>query len=175
LNTVAANLAATVNSVQTSGYTLNGTAATNMPFFVSNPGTNSTSGITAQNIALSSYVDTSSPSNINNIAASKNGDPGDGSNAIALADSLSNGSNSAVSSYQTMLASIGTNAQQAKINDQNAQLLVKQISNQRQQVSGVSLDEEASNLIRYQYQYQAAARVISVFNTVMDSLMNLIQ
>jgi flagellar hook-associated protein 1 FlgK len=49
---------------------------------------------------------------------------------------------------------------------------VNQLQNQRQQSAGVSLDEEATHLIQYQRAYQAAARVISVVDSMLDTLIN---
>ena len=51
-------------------------------------------------------------------------------------------------------------------------MLVNQLNNQRQQASAVSLDEETTHLIQYQHAYQAAARVISVVDSMLDTLIN---
>ena len=51
-------------------------------------------------------------------------------------------------------------------------VLVDQLKRQRQQVSGVSLDEETTHLIQYQHAYQAAARVISIVDGMLDTLIN---
>jgi len=47
------------------------------------------------------------------------------------------------------------------------------VSNQRESVSGVSIDEEMSNLIKFQYAYQAAARLINTADTLMSALMEI--
>ena len=54
----------------------------------------------------------------------------------------------------------------------NQQVLVAQLQQQRQQLSGVSIDEEATHLIQYQRAYQAAARVVSVMDSMLDTLIN---
>ena len=46
------------------------------------------------------------------------------------------------------------------------------ISNQRQSVSGVSLDEEMTNLISYQRAYQASARMMTTIDSTLDTLIN---
>jgi flagellar hook-associated protein 1 FlgK len=45
----------------------------------------------------------------------------------------------------------------------------------RNQVSGVSLDEEAVNVLQFQRAYQAAAQVLTVLNSLADSVLNLVQ
>ena len=55
---------------------------------------------------------------------------------------------------------------------QTAQSLLTAISNQRQSVSGVSLDEEMTNLITYQQAYQASARVMNAINETLNTLIN---
>ena len=49
---------------------------------------------------------------------------------------------------------------------------MNQLDRQRQDTSGVSLDEEATHLIQYQRAYEAAARVISVSDSMLDTLIN---
>ena len=60
----------------------------------------------------------------------------------------------------------------AKSQSANQQILVNQLTNQRAQTSSVSLDEETTHLIQYQHAYQAAARVISVVDGMLDTLIN---
>jgi flagellar hook-associated protein 1 len=47
------------------------------------------------------------------------------------------------------------------------------LHNQRGRISGVSLDEEAANLIRYQRAFEAAARVVTTINEMFDAAINL--
>ncbi|MDR1363818.1 MAG: flagellar hook-associated protein FlgK [Spirochaetaceae bacterium] len=51
--------------------------------------------------------------------------------------------------------------------------IMKQLNDMRQSVSGVNMDEELSNMIKYQHGYQAAARFVSTVNSMLDILMNL--
>ena len=48
-----------------------------------------------------------------------------------------------------------------------------QLENSRDQISGVSLDEEAIDLMRFQKAYQAAAKLINVVNQLMDEVLNI--
>jgi flagellar hook-associated protein 1 FlgK len=50
---------------------------------------------------------------------------------------------------------------------------VQQLQNQRNSVSGVSLDEEAANLVQFQRAYQAAARIVNVIDTLTQTAINL--
>jgi len=62
--------------------------------------------------------------------------------------------------------------QQVKINLQVEESILQQAIERRESVSGVNLDEEAADLIRYQQAYQAAARVIQTSQELFDSLLN---
>jgi flagellar hook-associated protein 1 FlgK len=74
--------------------------------------------------------------------------------------------------YAQEIATIGVKSATATGQSNNRQVMVNQLTTQRQQVSGVSLDEEASHLIQYQHAYQAAARVITVMDSLLDTLIN---
>jgi flagellar hook-associated protein 1 FlgK len=52
-------------------------------------------------------------------------------------------------------------------------LIMKQLHDMRQSISGVNIDEELANMIRYQHGYNAAARFISTVNAMLDTLMRL--
>lgn len=104
------------------------------------------------------------------------GGTGDNRNAQALYNSLSSktlsgGTASLNDTTNRLIGNIGVMTQQAQAN-RDAQSVVKQeASNARDSVSGVNLDEEAANLIKYQQAYQAAAQLIGVANTLFDSLL----
>jgi len=66
------------------------------------------------------------------------------------------------------VGNFGANAQ-ADVNASN--LSVQQITDQRSAVSGVSLDEETTNMIRYQRAYEAGARVVTTVDSMFDTLM----
>jgi flagellar hook-associated protein 1 FlgK len=62
--------------------------------------------------------------------------------------------------------------QNATTNQTNAQAVLAAVSNQRQSVSGVSLDEEMTNLITFQRGYQASAQALNVMNEMLNTLIN---
>jgi len=100
---------------------------------------------------------------------------GDNRNALALAtiqqsQTMINGTASLQESYAQMVGSIGADTRRAEINMESHQGLLDQAILTRDSVSGVNLDEEAANLLRYQQAYQAAAQVVSVASTLFDTL-----
>ena len=105
---------------------------------------------------------------------------GDNSNALALGKTadlgvLGGGTVSAGSAYANLVADTGTMGAQAKVTLDAQTSLFQQAQQSQQAVAGVNLDEEASNLIRYQQSYQAAAQVISTANTLFNTLINAVK
>jgi flagellar hook-associated protein 1 FlgK len=74
--------------------------------------------------------------------------------------------------YGQQVSALGVASSAAKSQVTNQQVLVDQLTKQREQTSAVSLDEETTHLIQYQHAYQAAARVISVMDQMLDTLIN---
>jgi flagellar hook-associated protein 1 FlgK len=74
--------------------------------------------------------------------------------------------------YAGLVGKIGAASSQAAEMSVNQQLVVDQLNNQVQQISGVSLDEEATDMIKFQHAYQAAARVITTMDEMLDTLIN---
>jgi flagellar hook-associated protein 1 FlgK len=113
----------------------------------------------------------------NAVAAAATGEGSAGNtNASALADL----SNVNVASGQTasgflasFLGQIGNDTSAATTNNSAQQATLTQLTTQRDSLSGVSLDEEASNLTQYQRAYQAAAQVFNIANTIIASALNL--
>jgi len=78
----------------------------------------------------------------------------------------------AVNFYAALVGRIGSDSQQATTMQGNQDLIVQHLSEQRQSESGVSLDEEATNMIVFQRGYQAASRVITTMDQMLDQLIN---
>ncbi len=86
------------------------------------------------------------------------------------------GSNSSLmTDYQSMISTVGVEGQRAKQMADNQDVLVDQLSNQRQSISGVSLDEEMTNMLKYQQAYAAASKIITTTNQMLDTLMGIIR
>jgi flagellar hook-associated protein 1 FlgK len=71
------------------------------------------------------------------------------------------------------VTAVGTLTSEAKINAESTESLKRQMLARRDNESGVSLDEEAANLIKYQMAYQASARVVSSVQQVFDALLQI--
>ncbi len=105
------------------------------------------------------------------------GGVGDNRNALLLSDLaniklLSNGTASINDSYSSLVSDVGTATKQSQLSSLSHSRVLDQAIASRESVSGVNLDEEAANLIRYQQAYQAAAQVIAVANTLFDTILN---
>ena len=104
--------------------------------------------------------------------------PGDNINArliACLVDKafMSKGTTPA-SYYGVIVSNVGTAAaaSKTKLDFQNS--LVDSLEARRQELSGVNLDEEAANVIQYQKAYQAAAKLVSVADTLLDTLLTMV-
>jgi len=103
---------------------------------------------------------------------------GDNSNALKLSalqldNTLKGNTVSYQDLYGQMVVSIGTKTNQANINVQAQQGLLDQAVAAREAKSGVNLDEEAADMIKYQQMYQAAAKIISVADTTFQSILSI--
>ena len=74
--------------------------------------------------------------------------------------------------YAGLVGNLGAASSQASEMSQNQQLVVAQLTTQVSEQSGVSLDEEATNMLQFQHAYQAAARVITTMDQMLDTLIN---
>lgn len=86
---------------------------------------------------------------------------------------LSSDNSTAQQNYDALVTQIGSDTQSANSNQTTAQSLLTSISNQRQSVSGVSLDEEMTNLITYQQAYQASARMMTAIDDTLQTLFSM--
>jgi len=143
LDAVAADLVSSVNALHTS-----------TPFF-------DTAGTTAATINVVATTAT--------VQTGSGGAAGENDVAQAIAQLRGGTTDQA---YRALVARIGTESQAAVRAQSTAQSLVDAIDNRRQSVAGVSLDEEMTNLIRFQRGYQASARTMSTMDEMLDTLVN---
>ena len=101
------------------------------------------------------------------VQASSTEAPGGNDVAIAIA-SLRGGT--AEQGYSALVGLVGSTVQGAKDEQANLQTTLTAIGNQRQAVSGVSLDEEMTNLITFQRGYQASARTLTAMDEMLETL-----
>jgi len=166
LNRFAAELAAGVNGVHQSGMDLDG-----------NPGTAFFS-VTSGNESRTISVDLSNP---RNVAASVPGaGVGDGTIAQEIAD-LRDQTFSALAGqslngfYSQLIFEVGLESRFVEGSLETQSNILADLSARRESVSGVSLDEEAVNLLQFQRSYQASARVIQVIDLLLEETINLIR
>jgi flagellar hook-associated protein 1 FlgK len=134
------------------------------------------SGTNAGSIA----VNTQAANNPNLLAAAQNGDPGDNSNALAIAGFATTSqpllaNQSWNDSYNAMIGGIANTTAAANANANSTQDIVQTLQTQQQNVSGVSLDQETINMMTEQRMYQGAAMFISTVNQMMQTLIQMAQ
>lgn len=105
---------------------------------------------------------------------------GDNTNALALAGlqtalTVENGTTNFQGAYAQMISDVGTRARQAEIGHTAQQALQRQAVSDRAAVAGVNLDEEAANLLRFQQAYQAMAQVVTVADSMFQTLLNAVR
>ena len=110
------------------------------------------------------------------VLSDNTGAPGDNRNALRLADmrtrSLMLGGTSTLhDTHNLMVADVGARTSLAQTNHEVRRELLQQAEKAREEVSGVNLDEEAADLVRFQQAYQASARVVATANTLFESLL----
>jgi len=92
-----------------------------------------------------------------------------GGNEVALAVAALRGG-AAEQGYATLVEKLGSDVRSAKDEQTTLQGTVTSINDQRQSVSGVSLDEEMTNLISFQRGYQASARTLTAMDSMLETL-----
>ncbi len=106
--------------------------------------------------------------------------PGDNRNAIAIANLKSSrilSGNTATfdAYYESFVGDLGYAVQQASSSYSHQSEMVHQLENHRESISGVSVDEEMVNLVKFQNAYQAAAKLISTADEMMQSVLNMVR
>jgi flagellar hook-associated protein 1 FlgK len=92
-------------------------------------------------------------------------------NSVALAIRALRGG-TADTTYSGLVRQIGSDVQTATSANTTANSVLTSITAQRQSVSGVSMDEEMANMIRFQRGYQAAARALTTMDDLLNTLIN---
>ena len=77
--------------------------------------------------------------------------------------------------FSSLISQAGSDTQNAALNLDHHTMTVNEMDNYRESVSGVSLDEELSNLIKYQRSYQASSKLISSATEMMDMVIAMIR
>jgi flagellar hook-associated protein 1 FlgK len=119
------------------------------------------------------------PNNGDSFLLTRNaGATADGRNVLVLAelqtwDTMSGKTASFQESYAQLVSDNGNRTRQAQIGGEAQNSLLKQARASRDSLSGVNLDEEAANLIRYQQAYQASAKALQIATNLFDTILDL--
>jgi len=164
LDTLAGGLSTALNAANRSGSDLTGTAGGAL--FTAPPA--SGTGAAADMTLL--ITDPSL------LAASSDGTPGSNGNLAkftAVSTQTIASGQTPTDYYANLVFQIGSDVSNGTAESDASNLILQQLQDQRASLSGVSLDEEAANLVRYQQSYSAAARVVSTLNDLLDTAVNL--
>lgn len=164
LDTLVAQVVNDVNAVHAAGYGLDGVTGRN--FFT---------GTSAATVAVNATI-ANAP---NAVAASTTagGVPGDAHNALALADlqnvrGLAGGTQTYDEFYASLVSGIGVTVNSTKARGEAQSLVLEQLTARREGASGVNVDEEMVNLVKYQRAFEAASRLVKVADDMLDTLIN---
>jgi flagellar hook-associated protein 1 FlgK len=169
LDALADTLSTAVNTLHTGGFDLYGDAGAD--FF---------EGSGAADMAVN--PDILADSNLIAAASAAAAVPGDASNAAAIADlrtALKMGGPPPTSTFDdaanALVSQVGHDVQEAKSYQSHQADMLTYLDNYRESVAGVNLDEEMVNLVKYQAAYNAAAKMITMGDELLNSLMNMIR
>lgn len=170
-----------INGLHQLGYTLDGTTNPGLPFFTFS----GDSPNAAANFKLNPQINANPNLIASSLRTEKKGDVVSvikGNNTLALlmgnlkqTTFLSpDGKRDAKvdSYYSSMVGQLGVQSAEATRQTKNSEVLLKQAESSRQSISGVSLDEEMAELMKYQHAYSAAARFMTTFDQMLDKLIN---
>jgi flagellar hook-associated protein 1 FlgK len=163
LNTLASQFASSFNAAQAKGFDSTGKSGANF-FNVPSSSANAAAGIT---VALSSA---------SQIAASSDGSAGSSGNlanlSAVLTNALPSGQTPAVA-YASLVFQVGNDASDASTQSAAIGQNLTQLTNQQGSVSAVSIDEETTNLLRFQTAYDAASRIVSTIQALNTATLNM--
>ncbi|MFZ0611994.1 MAG: flagellar hook-associated protein FlgK [Desulfobacterales bacterium] len=165
LDEMAGELAAAVNTVHAAGFDLYATAG--QMFF---------SGSTAADIGVDPLVAVD-PNRIA-AAATAAGVPGDNSTAVAMAElqhasAMGGGTTNFDDFYRSIVSDVGSQVRSAADFSEHQSVMLTSLGNYRESVSGVSLDEEMLNLIKFQHAFDAAAKLVTTVDEMMQTVLDM--
>ncbi len=164
LDQLAAGFSNAVNTANAQGFDLNGVKGANIfaPPPLGTTGAAATIQVAITDPAL--------------IAASSDGTQGSNgnlANLTAVATQAVAAGQTPIDYYSNIVFQVGSATSNTSADDDATTQIVQQLQDQRGSVSGVSLDEEAANLVKFQTAYQASARVISTIDALLSDAVNL--
>jgi flagellar hook-associated protein 1 FlgK len=88
---------------------------------------------------------------------------------------MSGGTATAAEAWSNLVYQVGSDLSSAQATSTTREAVVRQLQQMRDQASGVSLDEEASTMLKFQRAYEASARFFTTVNSTLDTLMGMVQ
>ncbi|MCK9211155.1 MAG: flagellar hook-associated protein FlgK [Ignavibacteriaceae bacterium] len=154
-----------VNQLHASGYTITDPKQTGVNFF---------DGYKDGVLTINSDI----MNDPNKIALSKDGTAGNAEIATKIADlssaKLLNGTTLS-DNYGSLISEIGSQKQSSDQMAQSNQLVLQQLDQQKSSVSGVSIDEEMTNVLKFQRAYEASAKMIKIADEMLQTILNMVQ
>ena len=164
LDTLASGLANGLNTANGTGTDLNGAAGG--VIFVAPP-------VSRQGYATNIAVQMTDPAKI---AASSDGSAGSNGNMAVLSavanQSIANGQ-TPTQYYSNMVFGVGNDVSNSSAELSSSQLVLQQLQDQRGSLSGVDLNEEATNMVQFQRAFDAAARIVTTISDMMQTIINM--
>lgn len=166
LNDLASTLMQEVNNLHSTGFGLD--ESTGYDFFT---------GTDAADMGVN--VDLVNDVNLIAAAGALSGVPGDSRNAIDIANlqyalTMSSGSATFSDYYNTLVSDVGSEINKVGAYHRHQADMVTQLDNYRESVSGVNLDEEMINLVKFQSAYDASAKLITTTDELIQTVLNMI-
>ncbi|UFS72409.1 flagellar hook-associated protein FlgK [Geomonas sp. RF6] len=172
LDEMASSLVSSVNTAHAAGFDVNGNTGIN--FF--NP-----AGTTAATISLAAGLTGNRIAAADTNPTLAGGGVANNVNARAIAGiadttyAFSTGSDTFAGFYETQVSQVGIDVQSAQNATNNGEGFLKQLGVLRSSVSGVSLDEELTNLMQYQQAFQGAAKIVNTWSEMVDTLLGMVR
>ena len=162
LDTLASGLASAFNTANAAGFDLNGNIGGSVFTAVSDAGAAANIKLAITDPAL--------------LAASSDGNAGSNGNLANLSaiqnQAIISGA-TPIGYYGNIVFSIGNDVSNGTAELQSSKLVLQQLEDQRGSISGVSLNEEAANMTQYQQAYNAAARIVTTVNQMLETVINM--
>ena len=171
LNDLAKNMVEEFNEQHRKGYNIDTPPDNGLNFFEPYDGTSVQSAI--EQLDLTSDIKNLN-TGLEKIAAGLEEAIGNGENADKLSDIFNQTGDNIESNFRKIVTSVGAESSRAQQMNNNQEVVLKQLNTLDRSVSGVSLDEEMANLIKYQQSYAAASKYINKTEELLDSLMTIV-
>jgi flagellar hook-associated protein 1 FlgK len=164
LDNIMTTLIDSVNGVHSKGYTIGATPQTGIDFF---------SGYNSGELLINDDI----LRDPRNIAISADGTGGNGALSIQLAElsskKLIEGS-TLLESYSALISEIGNEKSAASYSAESNKIVLDKLDEQKASYSGVSIDEEMTNIIKFQRSYDASAKLVKIADEMLQTIINMV-